>query len=86
MLLTRNCWKSLFKHQPPTLFFKLPFEVAEVLLKDYFNTRQGTLLGKGNSVLTRLFLRYQAVFLLQKRCVVLLPMLASPSTPAKLTF
>lgn len=36
MLLTSNCWKSLFKHQNPTLFFKLPFEVAEMLLKDYF--------------------------------------------------
>lgn len=36
MLLTSNCWKSLFKHQPPTLFYKLPFKVAEMLLKDYF--------------------------------------------------
>lgn len=35
-MLLSNWWKSLFKHHKPTLFFKLPFEVAEMLLKDYF--------------------------------------------------
>lgn len=36
MPLTSNCWESFFKHQIPTLFFKLSFEVAEMLLKDSF--------------------------------------------------